>query len=266
MAARQPFTDTDTSDEAVRATCDDATTCKRFATSKSYWKDPYIQYFVRSVGERKAPEINRVVLHFNDFHLTRTKPPLSKPLIETHSTDSLLLDAHSLDSDRYCIIGADLRDVSNMDEKLKKFHLNPELPTLLLSECVLVYMTPSQSSNLVHWAAETFHTAMFINYEQVNMSDRFGQVMIENLQRRQCTLAGVEVCQSLDSQRDRFLKTGWEYADALDMMTVYSMLPQDDVARIERLEFLDEKELLQQLLQHYSICWATKDKLNLGNE
>lgn len=34
--------------------------------------------------------------------------------------------------------------------------------------------------------------------------------------------------------------------------------------RIERLEFLDEKELLQQLLQHYSICWATKDKLNLG--
>ena len=140
------------------------------------------------------------------------------------------------------------------------------LPTLFLSECVLVYMMPSQSSNLLHWAAETFHTAMFISYEQVNkttttwsqysrgrlllsittlrewsgsekvvfrfnfkmniykyssyvqletrngfnifyflcvqvnMSDRFGQVMIENLQRRQCTLAGVEACQSLDSQ------------------------------------------------------------------
>lgn len=41
------------------------------------------------------------------------------------------------------------------------------LPALLLSECVLVYMTPAQSSNLVHWAANTFHTAMFINYEQV---------------------------------------------------------------------------------------------------
>lgn len=36
------------------------------------------------------------------------------------------------------------------------------------------------------------------------------------------------------------------------------------VNRIERLEFLDEKELLQQLLQHYCICWAGKDKLNLG--
>lgn len=32
-------------------------------------------------------------------------------------------------------------------------------------------------------------------------------------------------------QKDRFLKTGWGHADALDMMTIYSMLPQDDVAR-----------------------------------
>lgn len=87
------------------------------------------------------------------------------------------------------------------------------------------------------------------------MSDRFGQVMIENLQRRQCSLAGAELCHSLETQvttsvhffeneysstecsgvhclqKERFLKTGWEYADALDMMTVYSMLPQDDVAR-----------------------------------
>ncbi|KAM9411731.1 leucine carboxyl methyltransferase 1 isoform 1-T1 [Salvelinus alpinus] len=319
MAARQPFTDLDTADEAVRSTCDDATTCKRYATSKGYWTDPYVQYFVRSVGERKAPEINRgyyarvqgmnylldaflrktkcdcqivnlgagldttfwrlkdenlmprkyfevdfPMIAARKIHNIKTKPPLSKPLIETHSTDSLLLDGHSLDSDRYCIIGADLRDIPGLDDKLKKFHLNPELPTLFLSECVLVYMTPDQSSKLVNWASVTFHTAMFVNYEQVNMLDRFGQVMIENLQRRQCNLAGVEVCQSLESQKERFLKTGWENADALDMMTVYSVIPQDDVARIERLEFLDEKELLQQLLQHYSICWATKDKLKLG--
>ncbi|XP_045550725.1 uncharacterized protein [Salmo salar] len=106
------------------------------------------------------------------------------------------------------------------------------LPMLFLSECVLVYVTPDQSS------------------KQVSMMDRFGQVMIENLQRRQCNLAGVGGCQSLESQKEHFLKTGWENVDDLDMMTVYSVIPQDDVARIEHLEFLDEKELLQQLLQH----------------
>lgn len=31
----------------------------RFATSKGYWTDLYLQYFVRQTGERKAPEINR---------------------------------------------------------------------------------------------------------------------------------------------------------------------------------------------------------------
>lgn len=35
---------------------------------------------------------------------------------------------------------------------------------------------------------------------QVNMDDRFGQIMIENLRRRQCDLAGVETCKSLESQ------------------------------------------------------------------
>uniref|UniRef100_A0A8C1BFX5 Leucine carboxyl methyltransferase 1 n=1 Tax=Cyprinus carpio carpio TaxID=630221 RepID=A0A8C1BFX5_CYPCA len=320
MASKQPFADSDIADEAVRATCDDASICKRFATSKGYWTDLYVQYFVRQVGERKAPEINRgyygrvkgmnllidaflkktqcdcqvvnlgagldttfwrlkdenimpkkffevdfPMIVARKIHNIKTKPPLSKPLIETHSTDALLLDGHSLDSDRYCIIGADLRDLPTLEEKLKKFQINPELPTLFLSECVLVYMTPEQSSKLVHWVADAFPTAMFINYEQVNMNDRFGEIMIENLQRRQCNLAGVDLCQSLDSQKERFLSAGWESANALDMMTVYNMLPQEDVARIECLEFLDEKELLQQLLQHYCICWAVKDKLNLAD-
>lgn len=35
---------------------------------------------------------------------------------------------------------------------------------------------------------------------QVNMGDRFGHIMIENLRRRQCDLAGVETCKSLESQ------------------------------------------------------------------
>lgn len=40
------------------------------------------------------------------------------------------------------------------------------------------------------------------------MADRFGQVMVENLLRRQCTLAGVQVCQSLETQV-RYPPVGW---------------------------------------------------------
>ncbi|KAM9599093.1 leucine carboxyl methyltransferase 1 isoform 1-T1 [Morphnus guianensis] len=326
-AARDPLSATglDEADEAVRGTCEDASVCKRFAVSVGYWKDPYIQYFVRQAKERKAPEINRGKLarecyyarvhgvsylikaflkktdcncqivnlgagmdtlfwrlkdenllprkYFEvDFpmivarkiHNIKSKPPLSKPIMESHSGDSLLIDSHSLDSSRYSIVGADLRFSSDLEEKLKKHNLDIHLPTLLVAECVLVYMTPQQSANLLKWAASTFPVAMFINYEQVNMTDRFGQIMIENLQRRQCNLAGVEICRSLDSQRERLLLNGWETARAIDMMKVYSFLPQADVKRIEGLEFLDEKELFEQLMQHYCICWASKDSSNLG--
>lgn len=37
-----------------------------------------------------------------------------------------LTDGHNLDSDRYCIISADLRDLPGVEEKLRKFHINTE--------------------------------------------------------------------------------------------------------------------------------------------
>ena len=39
---------------------------------------------------------------------------------------------------------------------------------------------------------------------QVNMGDRFGEVMVENLKQRDCELAGVEHCGSLQTQMDRY--------------------------------------------------------------
>ncbi|KAK2097734.1 Leucine carboxyl methyltransferase 1, partial [Saguinus oedipus] len=64
----------------------------------------------------------------------------------------------------------------------------------------------------------------------VNMGDRFGQIMIENLRRRQCDLAGVETCKSLESQKERLLSNGWETASAVNMMELYSRLPRAEVS------------------------------------
>ncbi|MEQ2189773.1 Leucine carboxyl methyltransferase 1, partial [Goodea atripinnis] len=75
---------------------------------------------------RKFFEVDFPTVVARKIHSIKTKPPLSKPIIDVHSTDSLLLESHVLDSDRYCILGADLRDISSLDEKLKKFQLDPE--------------------------------------------------------------------------------------------------------------------------------------------
>jgi len=57
---------------------------------------------------------------------------------------------------------------------------------------------------------------------------------------------------------------GWEGAWSLDMAAVYSLLPQKEVKRIEQLDFLDERELLTQLLQHYCLSCGYNDRLKLG--
>ncbi|XP_047389845.1 leucine carboxyl methyltransferase 1 isoform X1 [Sciurus carolinensis] len=234
--------------------------CELQATDKS--GSPPV--FDEDLLPSKYFEVDFPMIVTRKLHNIKNKPLLSKPIIELHSEDMLQMDGHTLDSKRYAIIGADLRDLSELEEKLKKCNMNTQLPTLLITECVLVYMTPEQSTSLLKWAANTFETAMLINYEQVNMDDRFGQIMIENLRRRQCDLAGVETCKSLESQKERLLASGWETASAVDMMELYSRLPRAEVSRIESLEFLDEMELLEQLMQHYCLCWATKGGQELG--
>lgn len=213
---------------------------------------------------RKYFEVDFPTIVTRKLHCIKCKPVLSKPIVELHSEGTLQIDGHMLDSKRYAIIGADLRDIPELEEKLKRCNMSTQLPTLLITECVLVYMSPEQSANLIKWAASSFGTAMFVNYEQVNMGDRFGHIMIENLRRRQCDLAGVETCKSLESQKERLLSNGWEAASAVDMMELYGQLPRAEVSRIESLEFLDEMELLEQLMQHYCLCWATKGGSELG--
>uniref|UniRef100_A0ABI7ZWI7 Leucine carboxyl methyltransferase 1 n=1 Tax=Felis catus TaxID=9685 RepID=A0ABI7ZWI7_FELCA len=166
-------------------------------------------------------EVDFPMIVTRKLHSIKYKPFLLQPIIELHSEDTLQIDGHLLDSKSYAIIGADLRDSPELEEKLKKWNMNPQLPTLLITERVLVYKTPEQSANLLKWAANSFETAMFINYEQVNMDDRFGQIVIENLRRRQCDLAG----------KERLLSNGWEPASAIDVMEAYSRLPQAEASR-----------------------------------
>lgn len=73
-----------------------------------------------------------------------------------------------------------------------------------IAECVLVYIETANCNNLLKWIASNFTSAAFVNYEQVNMNDRFGEVMLSNLRARGCNLAGVESCLSLDTQILRY--------------------------------------------------------------
>ncbi|XP_064615215.1 leucine carboxyl methyltransferase 1-like [Liolophura sinensis] len=305
------------SDDAIRATNDDATQCKRFAVQKGYWSDPYIQHFVSRGQNTHAPEINRGyyarvasirILMEKFLKLTKCQCQVvnlgagfdttfwrlkeqgmipqsfiemdfptvvmrkghaikqKKPLLAGISTEDGEIKFHNYDlhSANYHLVGANLRTLGEVEAKLTECGIDYTLPTIFIAECVLVYLEIEQSKALLKWLAEKFQTAFFINYEQVNLGDRFGEVMLANLKSRECTLAGVDACLSLDAQKDRFLTTGWQGADGMEMTYVYKCLPHAEITRIEHLEFLDERELLDQLFNHYCVVWAYKDSAGIG--
>ncbi|XP_017794367.1 PREDICTED: leucine carboxyl methyltransferase 1 [Habropoda laboriosa] len=305
-------------DEAIQATNDDASECKRYAVQLGYWSDPFINFFVKQTG-RKAPEINRgyyarvkgievfidkfiklsggkgqvinlgagfdtlywrlkeagkcpanfIELDFPSitarkcYHIKK-----HKQLIDMLNTEDgeIRFSTTDLHAANYHLVGIDLRHISELTNKLTQAEVNFNLPTMFLTECVLVYVDTSAASALLKWLAGKFPNSIFVNYEQVNMKDKFGQVMLSNLRSRGCLLAGVEDCESLETQQRRFTINNWEGSNAWTMVEVYDSLPQDDRRRIEHIEMLDERELLVQLLQHYciSVAWNGQTFKNLS--
>lgn len=161
----------------------------------------------------------------------------------------------------YRLVGADLRDTAGLEEGLRASGADFGAPTLLLAECVLVYMEARDSDAVVAWAARAFTGgAVFANYEQVRPHDPFGRTMVRNLRERGCGLLGVEAHPTLRSQEERFTAAGWDAARAWDMNDVYShYLPRDDVLRAERLEMFDEFEEWFLIQAHYCIAVARRE-------
>ncbi|KAG0272443.1 hypothetical protein BGZ95_011814, partial [Linnemannia exigua] len=58
---------------------------------------------------------------------------------------------------------------------------NKALPTLFLSECVLIYIQPGDSDAIVNWVGANMDASLFVVYEQINPTDAFGAMMLRNL-------------------------------------------------------------------------------------
>ena len=104
-----------------------------------------------------------------------------KPLQTYFDEKNLQYGPNEIHASDYHLIAADIRNVGELEEKLVSHGLDKSLPTIFIAECVMVYLRPQEAETLIKWAGENFKNAVFLNYEQVNMNDTFGSVMINNL-------------------------------------------------------------------------------------
>eukprot|EP01111_Echinosteliopsis_oligospora_P005692 TRINITY_DN1923_c0_g1_i2.p1 TRINITY_DN1923_c0_g1~~TRINITY_DN1923_c0_g1_i2.p1 ORF type:complete len:219 (-),score=44.62 TRINITY_DN1923_c0_g1_i2:14-670(-) len=160
----------------------------------------------------------------------------------------------------YHLVSCDLNHVDELDSLLTSLGIDFEKPTMIISECVLVYMQPEKGTQLIHWAASKFSTACFVTYEQINPHDAFGEMMVKNLAERGCALLSIHEYADEAKQAKRYEKQGWHRVEVLDMSSVYYyFLPTADRLRIERIELFDELEEWNLIQRHYCIVWAMKD-------
>ncbi len=75
---------------------------------------------------------------------------------------------------QYSLIGCDLCDTAAVAAMLARARIDPTLPTLVLSECVLTYVNPAQANALITQFARDFAECVVVTYEQIMPDDAFG--------------------------------------------------------------------------------------------
>ena len=79
----------------------------------------------------------------------------------------VLLGEGRILSERYTLLPVDLRDLGALQSLLHSAGFQPNVPTFVLAECVLVYMEPQESAALVKHLGQQLSSAVCVVYEQV---------------------------------------------------------------------------------------------------
>ncbi len=90
-------------------------------------------------------------------------------------------------------------------------------PTLVIAECVLAYLPPGKSVDVVKFFGDRARRGAFVAYDPIEPDDAFGRQMMRNVESRGCAFAGIRDAPTVDGARERFLANGWRRAVALDM-------------------------------------------------
>ena len=84
------------------------------------------------------------------------------------------LGPNDINAEGYKLIESDVRDGQIITNKLLSMDVNPALPTLVITECLLIYMSAQDTSTVLNWNMDFFGNTgqiAFVNYEMINPDD-----------------------------------------------------------------------------------------------
>jgi [phosphatase 2A protein]-leucine-carboxy methyltransferase len=221
-----------------------------------------------------------LIYHEIDFPInTRAKistikqTPALLSVLSAHSgdPDSILIAANGeyMTSPTLNIHAIDLRTISPSSlPTIPNLHQNA--PTLLLSECCLIYLTPEHNAQIL--TAFTQHLLpapaplALVLYEPIRPNDPFGRTMVANLASRGIRLLTLQRFEDLAAQRARLKTYGFEASQrAADTEFLWrTWVGEGEKARVAECEMLDEVEEWVLLAKHYCVAWGFREPPGAG--
>ncbi|KAL9100891.1 MAG: hypothetical protein Q9163_003783 [Psora crenata] len=168
-------------------------------------------------------------------------------------------------SPSYHVHAVDLRTLDELKEPPPSFQeIDRSLPTLIISECCLVYLTPATADAVAlyftkHLFPPTTPLGMIL-YEPFNPHDAFGRVMVANLAARGIVLQTLKKYGSFEAQAARMKAYGFHESRAANVNELWmNGVDEKEKERVSGLEMVDEVEEWELLAGHYCVIWGWRD-------
>jgi len=156
--------------------------------------------------------------------------------------------------------GIDLRVLASSSSPLSDGilpNLDPSLPTLLISECCLCYLSTAEASAVVSRFSTCIPDLGLVLYEPVRPEDAFGRMMVTNLAARRIHMPTLEVYREPSDQAGRLQDAGFTEVQHMTVDEIWERwVSLEEKERVDSLEGLDEVEEWLLLAGHYIVAWG----------
>lgn len=209
----------------------------------------YIEFDYPEITNKKIEMIKRSkklseIIQLDEFETSNMSINITKR-INSKSKDYFIIDA---DITNYEILNEELCRIPNFDFSV---------PTVIISECLLVYLDKVTTYQIMHNFTTNFKNLIILVYDLIGSEDNFGKEMIFNLMERGIKLSGYLI--DADAHIERLKICGFNKVQMSDMLTYYNYnIDHKEKIRIENLEFVDEFEEWNLLQSHACYGYGTK--------
>jgi O-methyltransferase involved in polyketide biosynthesis len=279
-AAAVPPTSTDTqatTHEAVEFALSDHSTAGAALRSGRLHRFVEVDQVEVMVGKARVVRQHQDLSALATMHTGRAYTTPLVDVTEPSTADVLryvggnLVDAQALSAGLFAHepphMGPGPHEITILDKGAKGPLLDASLPTIIIAECVLVYMDAKDSYNLLESITNMLSGPVAVlSYDAIQPTTPFGKQMVDSLAERGLQLRGINDLPTTNAHQQRYEQLGYQSVKSWSMKTLWTHVPVGVQKRINHIEMQDDYDEWCLVQEHYSMTWALRRPINEHRE